>query len=547
MAHLRRPILTVLFGSGACVVAVTAELPPASAQTATDMQAAQTAQAQPAASSRLLDARPVGGAIVAGFEIPVYGNPPGSGAGRSGFVSTNTRVRARQGTRRIVRRPKPIIAAEDLPVLDPRAAATARIRPRPILYTQPNYVRRGAISPVFVTTGALITEPQPPHRRRPVEMDPYAARGIRTGAFLLYPAVELSGGYDTNPPRGEIRDGSSLYIVAPELRVRSDWVRHALSADLRGTYSWYPELSAFNRPAFDGRVNGRVDVTSKTRFDLEGRYLLQSDSPGSPNNPSDVASPPRFTTTGGTAGVTQRFNRFELMLTGRLDRTAYENAKLNDGSTLDNSDRDFDQFGGTLRGSYEITPGVKPFVEGGIDARRHDKKFDRDGFARDSDGATARVGSTFELLRHLTGEVSAGYLTRSYEDARLRDLNGFIADASLTWVASALTTMRLTGRSTASETTIAGVSGILNRDVGIEIEHSFQRWLVGTARFGFGLDSYDGISREDRRYVAGATLTYKLNPTMQLKGEFRHEWLRTNAVGENYDASILLFGLRLQR
>jgi hypothetical protein len=480
--------------------------------------------------------------------MPVFGNPPGAGAGTTGFDSTNARAKAKK--KKAKQKVKSIIAAEDIPVLDPRVAATSPASstpPPPILYSRPNYVRRGAISPVFMTTGALVTEPQPPRRKRPVEEDPYAPPGIRSGAFLLFPAVELSGGYDTNPPRSEIRDGSSLYIVAPELKMRSDWVRHEVSADLKGTYTWYPELSAFNRPTFDGKINGRIDVTSKTRVALEGRYSLQSDSPGNPNNPDDVASPPRFTTTGATAGVTQGFNRFEIMAAGKFDRTAYENATLNNGGTLDNSDRDFDQFGGTLRGSYELTPGVKPFVEGGIDKRVHDKNIDRDGFQRNSDGATVRVGSTFELARHLTGEISGGYLTRKYEDPRLRDLNGLIADASLTWVASALTKVKLTGKSTASETTIAGVSGILNRDVGIEIEHAFQRWLVGTVKFGYGLDTYDGISREDNRYTASAALVYKLNPMMQLKGEFRQEWLRTNAVGENYDASIVLFGVRLQR
>ncbi len=536
MARLCRPVLAVLLGPGACAVAITAMPPVAPAQTA-----------QGSAASGLLNPRPVGGATTLGFQLPVYGNPPGSGAGKSGFDSTNTRGKTKKKDGKNKSKPKAGIAAEDLPALDARAAAAAPVPPPPNLYTQPNYVRRGAVSPVFVTTGALLTEPKPPHRKKPVEADPYAPLGIRAGAFLLYPAIELSGGYDSNPPRGEQRDGSSIYVVAPELKMRSDWVRHEVSADLRGTYTWYPELSVFNRPTFDGKVNGRIDVTSKTKIALEGRYLLQSDSPGNPNNPSDIASPPRYTTSGASAGVTQAFNRFEIMATGKFDRTAYESATLNNGGTLDNSDRDYDQFGGTLRGSYELTPGVKPFVEGGIDKRVHDKKFDRDGFQRDSDGASLRAGTTFELARHLTGEISAGYLTRQYEDPRLRDLSGFVADASLTWVASALTKVKLTGKSAAEETTIVGVSGILKREAGIEIEHAFQRWLVATGKFGYGLDTYDGITREDNRYTASFALVYKLNPMMQLKGEFRQEWLRSNASNSNYDASIVLFGLRLQR
>jgi hypothetical protein len=505
-----------------------------------------TPTAQAAASSALLSPRPFGGATqMLGFEMPKYGNPPGFGAGRTGFDSTNMRGKPKKKSKRAT---KSGIAVEDMPVLDPRATATATSPPPPILYSQPNYVRSGAISPVYMTTGALLpAPPQPPRRRPPATTDPYEPLGIRAGAFLFYPAVELSAGYDNNVPRSQQRDGSSLYIVAPELKVRSDWVRHEVSADLRGTYSWYPELSAFNRPTFTGKVDGRIDVTAKTKIDLEGRYTLQSDTPGNPNNPSDVASPPQYATTGATAGVTHGFNRFELALKGTFDRTVYENATLNNGATFDLSDRNYDQWGSTLRGSYELTPGVKPFVEAGIDTRIHDLQFDFSGFQRDSDGVTARAGTTFELSRILTGEISAGYLTRRYADPRLNDLNGLIADASLTWVASALTKVKLTAKSTAEESTMTDVSGILKRDAGIEVEHSFRRWLVGSVKFSFGLDTYDGIAREDKRYTAGAALVYKLNPMAQLKGEVRQEWLRTNAVGSNYNDTIVLFGLRLQR
>ena len=48
---------------------------------------------------------------------------------------------------------------------------------------------------------------------------------------------------------------------------------------------------------------------------------------------------------------------------------------------------------------------------------------------------TARAGTTFELTRLLTGEASAGYLTRQYKDPTLPELSGLVADASLIWAA----------------------------------------------------------------------------------------------------------------
>ena len=47
--------------------------------------------------------------------------------------------------------------------------------------------------------------------------------------------------------------------------------------------------------------------------------------------------------------------------------------------------------------------------------------------------------------------------------------------------------------------------------------------------------------------MAGATLTYKLTRTVWLKGEFRHEWLRSTVSGADYDANIALLTVRVQR
>jgi hypothetical protein len=51
----------------------------------------------------------------------------------------------------------------------------------------------------------------------------------------------------------------------------------------------------------------------------------------------------------------------------------------------------------------------------------------------------------------------------------------------------------------------------------------------------------------DERYSASAALIYKLTRTVQIKGEFRQEWLRSTDSGADYTASIFLLGLRLQR
>jgi hypothetical protein len=491
-----------------------------------------------------------------------YGVPPGSGAGRSGFISTNLpRPKPKGGPTRPEERNPP--GSDRMPDLDaePNASAAAR-------------ARRAAVRPGKVRAGAGKTAPAPlPARKVPaaawvgradvpnrgdagptvqprrllVEEDPFAPIGIRAGAFLLRPAVEILGGYDSNPARVANGPGSPLVIVAPELRVNSDWERHALRADIHGSYSDYPSVPFADRPFLDARVDGRIDAARDTRVDLEARYLLSTENPGSPNLPAGLAKLPIYTDVGATAGIDRRFNRLDVALRGAIDRVDYQDSLLTDGTSASNKDRDYSQYGVQARAGYEITPGLRPFVELDADRRVHDLPVDQSGYARDSDGLTPKAGTSFEITRKLTGEISVGYLMRTYKDPRLADLRGVIADSSLVWSATGLTTVKLTATSAAAESVLPGVSGLFQRDVGIEVDHAFRRWLLGTFKLGWGLDEYVGLDRRDRRYAASLGLVYKLSRDMQLKTELRQYWLRSNVSDVDYTATAILVGLRLQR
>lgn len=485
-------------------------------------------------------------------EIPAFGSPPASGAGATGFDSTNTPRRNRRaqtgpgaGTATSGRRS----ASGDSVQLVPVRAA-------------PDPGRRGAGADPAAADAPLVPQIVTPTRRRPAaEPDPFDPVGLRVGAMTLWPAIELTGGYDTDPAHTTPARGSSLFVVAPELRLRSDWERHALTAEIKGTYTGYSETfgccnpdgsitgtpDSLNRPSLDSKVNGRLDVTSHDHVEMEGRVQVGTDNPGSPNITAGLARLPIYTMYGGSLGYVHSFNRFEISVKAGADRRVYEWSTLTDGTSTSNDDRNYDQFAGTLRGSYDLLPGVKPFVEIGIDTRVHDFVPDRTGADRNSVGQTLLAGTTFEFSRKLTGQVSAGYISRSYQDPTLGGIGGLALDSSLIWTASALTTLTMTAKSTVDEIIVGGVSGVLRRDLGLQADHAFRRWLIGTVKFGYGFDDYVGMAREDQRFFTSLGLTYKLNRDVWLKGEIRRDWLTSTVTSANYAADMFMLGVRLQR
>jgi len=478
---------------------------------------------------------------------------PPRGKGKTGFDPAPPRRPKAQSGRRPLRSAAAVAESANgppaLPTQPVQSAHSLAENPKQGLRQNPTQQPHAAVAAnAAYPVGSLGDPPALPARRRLLpDQDSFAPIGIDAGSFLLRPAVEMIGGYDSNPARSATGKASWYAVLAPELLVNSNWSRHELSANLRGSYTDYENASELNRPSLDAKVNGRIDVTPLTRVDLEGRAVVGTDNPGSPNIQAGLARLPIYTTVGGSAGLGQRFNRVEVTLKGGIDRTAYQQSSFTDGTTASNADRDFDRYLGELRASYELTPGVKPFVEAGADRRVHDLTIDRTGVRRDSDGRYVKAGTTFELERTLTGDIALGYVERSYEDPTLPKISGPTFDASLTWLASALTAVKLTARTTVDETLLSGVSGAFTREVALEIDHAFRRWLVATLKVNAATIDYVGSPRADERYATAALITYKLTREVWLKGEYRHEWRHSNVAGNDYQADVLLVGARLQR
>ncbi|NVN85330.1 MAG: outer membrane beta-barrel protein [Rhodopseudomonas sp.] len=475
-------------------------------------------------------------------KTPTYGIEAASGASGMGYDSLN---RKRQKAKYYPGAPKP----------KPPMPGTATVVSPPTRPLPPSSTASKTPVPAGLA-GTAIGQPQ--RRRLKLDDDPFGAVGDYAGGFLVKSAVELNGGYDSNPARVSVARASPFYKVAPELMVTSDWERHALVADLRGSYTGYTKSFAnppgvvasapedLNRPDFDGHIDGRLDVTRDTRLMGEGRLRLSTDNPGSPNIQAGLAKYPIFTTTGGSFGIDQNFNRLQVTVVGNVDRTVYQNSRLTDGSSASNADRDFNQYGGVGRVSYEVLPWLKPFLEVEGDTRVHDAAVDRNGYQRDSSGGYATVGTSFELTRLLTGEASIGYATRTYSDPRLVKLTGLLTSASLIWTVTPLTTVKFISTSSVDESTLAGVSGVLSRSYTAEVDHDFRRWLTAVGKFTWGTLDYQGSDRLDHFRSISGDLVYKLNRNFQIKAQVRRDWLDSNAVGASNNATVVMLGVRLQ-
>ena len=353
--------------------------------------------------------------------------------------------------------------------------------------------------------------------------------------------------------------GSPFYVVAPEFLAVSDWERHALVADLRGSFTGYANTFppptdgtmssapiVVDRPDFIGHVDGRLDVSRDTRLLGQARLRVATDNPGSPNVQAGLPDIRCMRRSAARFGVDQNFNRLQVSGGATVDRTVYQTSELTDGTSTSNDDRNYNQFGGLGRVSYDLIPGLKPFGEIDGNVRSHDQLVDRNGYQRNSSGGSVRAGTSFEFSRLLTGELAIGWAARNYEDPRLLPLQGLLTSASLIWAATPLTTAKFFATTSIDETTVPGVSGVLTHTYTVEVDHDFRRWLTAIGKFTWGTQDYQGDARFDRFYSISGELIYKLNRNLWVKGTLRRDWLDSNIPGNSTNSTVVMLGVRLQ-
>ena len=378
--------------------------------------------------------------------------------------------------------------------------------------------------------------------------DGFDPPGWQVGSLRLTPYVTQSLGYDSNPDQTQVGiRPSAVSRTEGGLGLISQWSSNELRADLRGGYNDYFSDPGANRPDANGTIDYRFDAARDTVLDAEQRFSIDTQRPGSPELNVAAVGRPLITTFGETLGGTQTFGRFALALHGTFDRTAYDNAELSDGTTQDLANENFNDYGLHLRGSYEITPVFKPFVDVLADYRQHDATVDLSGFRRDSDGIIGQVGTSFEINRLISGEMSGGYGNRSYDDPRLKDIDGPVVNGNVAYAITPLTTLTVRAATTFDETNYAGAAGSLGRSAEFDVTHQLLRNLTLTGSLSYLNTQYIGAAITENTWSESLKAEYHLSRSLVATATYNHERLDSNAVGSSFSQNVVLFGLRLQR
>lgn len=360
--------------------------------------------------------------------------------------------------------------------------------------------------------------------QRPLEdeEDLYAALGVRAGPLTWFPAIDLAIGVDSNPDSSS--NGSTVRTVrlSSELRVESDWRRHAFTGSVRGTLDYVDDGRDLGR-SLTVESNLRLDLGADITTNLRGGYTLTGEPVSDPDAPATASG--TSDTHVFTAGFDASRNVGLVELTAALDvsRSLFSDTPLAGGGVQSNSDRDRTEGTLTLRLERAEGPILRPFVEASATLRRFDERLDRNGLERNSIGYGLRGGLTISDDGPLSGSLSVGVISETFADPTLDDVVTLEAQAGLTWDVTALTSVTLDVATSLDPTTQAGSGVGISRSATLGLSHDLRRNVELRAAAGIEDTDFSGIDNSTRTYTGSAGLTWRLSRVAAIRFDATYE------------------------
>jgi hypothetical protein len=387
--------------------------------------------------------------------------------------------------------------------------------------------------------------------RRPAQLfrfEPYEARGIRLGSFVLLPEVEYGNTFFSNLFRSRNARSDLALEVKPTARLVSNWRQHAVEFRATGALSYFSEFDTENDKSYSLEARGRYDVTRRTNIEILTSRAVTQDSRSNINASTAAAARADITTDVVGLAFNHRFNRLAIQLRGSVTEADFAPVSNVSGGTITNNDRDIRTTEEAVRATWEFKPTLFGFVEAGLNQRNYKTAALSDGLVRDSNGERYRVGVSFgNAGQRLRGEASIGYAVQRPTDGRLADIGGIIVDANLGYRMSALTSFLLTARSDIQESSLSGSGGALSRQIALEARHSFRRNLIASAGLGYSVADFEGVSQVEKEARANLGVEYFVNREVTLFSRYQHTNFTSTDTTRNYNADEFRVGMRVKR
>jgi len=354
----------------------------------------------------------------------------------------------------------------------------------------------------------------------------YVEPEVRVGSFLLKPTIDESTGYNSNVLGLSGGAGSWFLETKPSLQIHSDWSRNSLGASISADNTRYihtPNQSATNWQAAigGGYTIGRSELTlGYSHLELNER-------------PTDLGAPPSSTPIPYTVDDLRSDYTFDLgrlKITPNLDfsqwrfgstTSAFANVPKDQGFR----DRDVIQGGGAFRYELSGKTSLLMVLQGANSQFVHPEPLLQPSLSQppplSSTSGTALVGIDYQYDGLWRYQLLVGGEVRSFAASQFATRVAPIAQGTVIWTPTGLTTVTASVLRTLQDPTEEGTSGYTYTRAQARVDHEYLRDVLLDGEVGIQNAAYQ-TGATQTEYAGRGGITWLLNRNLHLSLSYQY-------------------------
>ena len=382
--------------------------------------------------------------------------------------------------------------------------------------------------------------PVRPLAKKP-KLDPYSVTGFDDGVFSLKPSLEIGGVASNNANLSATGRQAGLgYYLKPSLSFATNWPVNQWTGSVTGNWLSMPSANAINSLSGTAQTDFRLDIRRSIYADLAATATVTESPAGQNQVPLNAVASRQDWTAATSAAITNDFGPAQATMKLGISRSEFGDVALSGGTTQSNTAMNYSEPSVTLRGSFDFRQApFKPYVEVAYSPRIHDVN----GASRNSQGASASFGITFDDGPIWQGDVAVVGLARQYADPSLASVFNAGINGSVTWSPTPLWSVVASSTVGLNESNIASVGALPSWVFGINATYAARENLFLHA--GTSVTLAGNGSGLDQTTTASLGADYMFTPHIGMTSTAQSTWFNPS-LSSSYDEQRLTIGMLLK-
>ncbi|MGI9499885.1 MAG: outer membrane beta-barrel protein, partial [Geminicoccaceae bacterium] len=338
-------------------------------------------------------------------------------------------------------------------------------------------------------------------------------RGLRYGRFVVLPSIFFGTAYTDNAEAADQdREEDLSLAAAATVRVQPLLARHQFGVNATATASH--SFQEDNDDFVDWQVgaDGRLDLTRRSGVFGRVDYGLNTEDDSSADAEGQAND---LESINGNVGYDFRGNRFDYL----IDFAAVRSDFSGGGS----ADRDNTTYQVNQRLSHRTTPRLTLFVTPQYTYSLFDEDVADDGEGRDAQTITGLVGADVALRAPITLSAAAGYTRLLFDDSGRDDSDSVVANGTLGWQISPLSSLELSASHSLELTTVDGAAARTSTALALGLTRQVGLDTSLRGEVGSTYSDFRGIDRNDVDLRAGVGVAHRLSDHFFLSLAYQYE------------------------